>query len=182
MKQIVSLLIALLMTTTIFAQNPDSESTGWRKDIVLSYCDEYDVMIGDEGYWVVKWGSSRKVIKSALLRSGFKITETDSTITWNQSAIYSCELQFNVEQKLKTVMYTVSVRNTETGMSISNSLKTKYESLYGSVGKFKMIGTSTAYTWLDSRCGRKPIYALMANTMVEGGGYIITVIASRIGE
>ena len=182
MKKIVSALIALLITTTVFAQNSDLESTGWRKDILLSYCNEYDVMIGDEGYWVVKWGSSREVIKAALFGSGFKITETDSTITWYQSSIYRCELQFNVEQKLKTVMYTVTVNNANTGISISKSLKTKYESLYGSVGKFKMIGESSAYTWLDERCGRKPIYALMANTMVEGGGYIITVIASRIGE
>lgn len=182
MKQIVSLLITLLITTTVFAQNNDLESTGWRKEVLLSYCNEYDVMIGDEGYWVVKWGSSRKVIKSSLIRSGFKITETDSTITWYQSSIYRCELQFNVEQKLKTVMNTITVQNNGTGISISKSLKTKYEALYGGVGTFKMIGQSSAYTWLDESCGRKLIYALLATTITDEDNYIITVIASRIGE
>jgi hypothetical protein len=45
-----------------------------------------------------------------------------------------------------------------------------------------MIGTSSSYSWLDNRCGLKPIYSLQANTVIEGGQYVVTVIASRIGE
>lgn len=69
------------------------------------------------------------------------------------------------------------------GASLSTSLQQKFTAIYGSTGKFKMIGSSTSsYSWLDQRCGMKPIYALQANTVVEGSPYMITVIASRIGE
>jgi hypothetical protein len=56
------------------------------------------------------------------------------------------------------------------------------DAVYGVSGKFKMIGTSSSYSWLDNRCGNKPIYSLQANTLVNSSQYIVTVIASRIGE
>lgn len=181
MKRIITLLVALFIATPMFSQTDEIVATGWRKNIVLSYCDEYDVMSGDDGYWVVRWGSNREVIKAALVRDGFSITETDSTINWTQNSIYRCELQFNSMQKLKTVMFVVTVPISH-GVPLSTSLQQKFNAIYGAVGKFKMIGSSSAYTWLDQRCGRKPIYALQANSVTEGGPYIITVIASRIGE
>lgn len=181
MKRIIALLVALLIVSPMFSQTDDLVATGWRKNFVFSYCDEYDVMSGDDGYWVVRWGSNREVIKNALIRDGFKINETDSTISWQQNLIYRCELQFNASQKLKTVMYIITVPISH-GVPLSTSLQKKLNTIYGSSGKFKMIGSSSAYTWLDERCGRKPIYALQANSVTEGGPYIITVIASRIGE
>jgi hypothetical protein len=181
MKRIIALLVALLIVSPMFSQTDDLVATGWRQNLVLSYCDEYDVMSGDNGNWVVRWGSSREVIKAALARDGFAVIETDSTISWTQNSIYRCELQFNALQRLKTVMYIITVPINH-GISISKSLKEKFTAIYGSTGKFKMIGSSSAYTWLDQRCGRKPIYALQANSVTEGGPYIITVIASRIGE
>jgi hypothetical protein len=181
MKRIIALLVALLIVSPMFSQTDDLVATGWRQNLVLSYCDEYDVMSGDNGNWVVRWGSSREVIKAALARDGFAVIETDSTISWTQNSIYRCELQFNQLQRLKTVMYIITVPINH-GISIGKSLKDKFNAIYGSTGKFKMIGSSSAYTWLDQRCGRKPIYALQANSVTEGGPYIITVIASRIGE
>lgn len=181
MKRFIILLVALFIATPMFSQTDDLVATGWRQNLVLSYCDEYDVMSGDNGNWVVRWGSSREVIKAALARDGFAVIETDSTISWTQNSIYRCELQFNALQRLKTVMYIITVPINH-GISISKSLKEKFNAIYGSTGKFKMIGSSSAYTWLDQRCGRKPIYALQANSVTEGGPYIITVIASRIGE
>jgi len=181
MKRFIILLVALFIATPMFSQTDDLVATGWRQNLVLSYCDEYDVMSGDNGNWVVRWGSSREVIKAALARDGFAVNETDSTISWTQNSIYRCELQFNQLQRLKTVMYIITVPINH-GISISKSLKEKFTAIYGSTGKFKMIGSSSAYTWLDQRCGRKPIYALQANSVTEGGPYTITVIASRIGE
>ena len=182
MKRIIALLVALLVVSPMFSQTDDLVATGWRQNIVLSYCDEYDVMSGDNGYWVVRWGSSREVIKAALARDGFVVNETDSTISWKQNSIYRCELKFNELQRLKTVMFVITVP-VNMGASLSTSLQQKFTAIYGSTGKFKMIGSSTSsYSWLDQRCGMKPIYALQANTVVEGSPYIITVIASRIGE
>lgn len=181
MKRIIALLVALLIVSPMFSQTGDYVATGWRQNFVLSYCDEYDVMSGDDGYWVVRWGSSREIIKGALARDGFDIIETDSTISWTHGSIYRCEVQFNKLQRLKTVMYIITVPANH-GVSISKSLKEKFTAIYGSTGKFKMIGSSSAYTWLDERCGRKPIYALQANSIMEDGSYIITVMASRIGE
>lgn len=180
MKRIMALIALLLISTPMFSQTDDLVATGWRQNLVLSYCDEYDVMSGDNGSWVVRWGSSREVIKAALARDGFAVIETDSTISWTQNSIYRCELQFNALQRLKTVMYIITVPINH-GISISRSLKEKFTAIYGSVGKFKMIGSSSSYSWLDQRC-RKPVYALQANSVTEGGPYIITVIASRIGE
>jgi hypothetical protein len=74
---------------------------------------------------------------------------------------------------------TVPLKN---GIEISNSLKKKFDAVYGIPGKFKLIGTSSSYSWLDNRCGTKPIYSLQANTLVNSSQYIVTVIASRIGE
>jgi hypothetical protein len=181
MKKIIMLFVAILFATPMFSQTDELVSTGWRQTIVLSYCDEYDVMSGDDGYWVVRWGSSREIIKAALARDGFAVNETDSTLSWTQSSIYRCELKFNELQRLKTVMYIITVPVNH-GISIGNSLKKKFTAIYGSTGKFKMIGSSASYTWLEERCGRKPIYALQANSVTEGGSYTITVIASRIGE
>lgn len=180
MKRIIALLVALLIVSPMFSQTDDLVTTGWRQNLVLSYCDEYDVMSGDNGHWVVRWGSSREIIKAALARDGFAVNETDSTISWTQNSIYRCELQFNQLQRLKTVMYIITVPINH-GIAISKSLKEKFTAIYGSTGKFKMIGSSSAYTWLDQRC-RQPIYALQANSVTEGGPYVITVIASRIGE
>ncbi len=180
MKRIIALLVALLIVSPMFSQTDDLVATGWRQNIVLSYCDEYDVMSGDKGYWIVRWGSSREVIKATLIRDGFTVNETDSTISWTQNSIYKCELRFNRLQRLKMIMFTVTVPM-EHGVSISTSLQEKFNAIYGSTGKFKMVGESYAYTWLDVRC-TKFIYGLQANTIVSGGLYFITVIAARIGE
>lgn len=180
MKRIITLLVALLIISPMFSQTNDLVTTGWRKNIITSHCEEYDVMVGDYGYWVVRWGSDRELIKAALIRDGFSITETDSTITWKQNSIYRCELQFNTNHLLKTIMCTITVP-INSGVSISKSLQNKFVALYGSTGKFKMIGSSSSYSWLDQRCSGVSIYTLMANTVVEGGSYMITIISSPIG-
>jgi hypothetical protein len=180
-KKIITLLAAFIITTPIFADINDLVATGWRKNVVTTHCDEYDVMIGDDGYWVVKWGVDRELVKAALIRDGFDITETDSSITWKQSSIYRCEIQFNKNHRLKTVMCIITVP-INSGISISRSLQNKLVAMYGSSGKFKMIGSSSSYSWLDQRCEGKPIYTLIANSIVEGGSYIITIISSPIGE
>jgi hypothetical protein len=182
MKKLIMTVALLIMSyMAVFATEDEMSTIGWRKGVLMSYCDEYDVMLGESGQWIVQWGASREAIKGALIRDGFSPKETDSSIIWNQNLIYKCELQFNSEQRLKTIMYTVTLNKINTGIQISNSLKTKYVSLYGSEGKFKMIGESSSYSWLDNRCNR-PIYALLANTVVTGGGYIVTVIASPLGK
>ena len=181
MKKIIMLFVAILFATPLFSQTDELVSTGWRQNFVTSYCDEYDVMVGTDGFWIVRWGSSRETVRTALTRDGFTYTETDTTISWYQNSIYKCELQFNMNQRLNRIMFIVTVP-LKNGIEISNSLKKKFDAVYGVSGKFKMIGTSSSYSWLDNRCGNKPIYSLQANTVIEGGQYIVTVIASRIGE
>lgn len=181
MKRMLIGIIALVFAMPFFAQAGDLNSTGWRKNIVTSYCNEYDVMVGDGGQWVVEWGTSRETIRVALSRDKFKYEETDSTISWTQSSIYKCEIKFDENQKLKTVMciITVPVKN---GIEISESLKNKFDAVYKTNGKFKMIGNSSSYTWLDEKCIRKIIYGLMASTIIDNDSYMITIITSRIGE
>jgi hypothetical protein len=181
MKRMLITLIALMFAMPIFVKAGDLNSTGWRKNIVTSYCNEYDVMSGDGGQWVVEWGTPRETIRVALSRDGFDYTETDSTISWTQNSIYKCEIKFNQKQELSTIMciITVPIKN---GVEISQSLRKKLEAIYRISGKFKMIGSSSSYSWLDERCGRNPIYALMANTVIEGGSYMVTMITSRVGE
>ena len=181
MKKIIMLFVAILFATPMFSQTDELTLTGWRQNFVTSYCDEYDMMVGDKGYWILRWGTSREAIRGALTRDGFTYTETDTTISWYQNSIYKCELQFNANQKLNRTMFVVTVP-IKNGIEISNSLKKKFDAVYGVSGKFKMIGTSSSYSWLDNRCGNKPIYSLQANTLVNSSQYIVTVIASRIGE
>jgi hypothetical protein len=181
MKKIITLIVLLMFATPIFADIEDYVSTGWRKTVITSHCDEYDIMVGDSGYWVVKWGSNRELIKAALVRDGFNLSETDSSITWRQNSIFRCELQFNKNHVLKTIMCVITVP-INSGVSISRSLQNKFISIYGSNGKFKMIGTSSSYSWLDQRCEKRQIYTLMANTIIEGGSYMMTIISSPIGE
>lgn len=181
MKKILMLFVATLFATPMFSQTDELVSTGWRQNFVISHCDEYDVMVGDKGYWTVRWGTSREAIRAALSRDGFTYTETDSTITWNQNSIYKCDLQFNVNQKLNKIMFNVTIP-LKNGIEISGSLKKKFDAIYGTPGKFKMIGQSSSYSWLQTTCSGKPIYALQANTVVEGVNYLITVIAARVGE
>lgn len=181
MKKIIMLFVAILFATPMFSQTDELTLTGWRQNFVISHCEEYDVMVGDNGYWVVRWGTSREAIRAALTRDGFAYKETDSTITWDQNSIYKCELQFNAKQKFNRVMFNVTVP-VKNGIEISNSLKKKFDAIYQTPGKFKMIGESSSYSWLYNNCYGKMIYALQANTAVQGNQYVITVISSRIGE
>lgn len=180
MKKILLILIAMVIATPLIAQVSGSTKTGWRKDAIISYCQEYDVMIGDNGYWVVNWDQSISDIKAMLLRDGFQVQETDSTLEWTQSAIYSCIVKFNAIGKISYVNMVITVTHKH-GPDIFNSLKNKHDIMHGDPGKFQVFDTSSGYTWLDNRCS-KPIYTMLAKKLLQDNKYFITLFSSKIGN
>lgn len=180
MKKILLVVLTMLIVTPLISQVSGSTKTGWRKESIISYCDEYDVMIGDGGYWIVNWDQSKNDIKTMLLRDGFQFQETDSTIEWTQTQIYSCNVKFNPLGKISYVNVVITV-TPKHGPDIFNSLKNKHDIMHGDPGKFQSFDTSSGYTWLDNRC-TKPIYTMLAKKLLQDNKYFITLFSSKIGN
>lgn len=180
MKKLFVIFVALFVATSMFSQTSSITKTGWKKDAVLSYCEEYDLMVGDGGYWVIDWDQSKDDIRRMLIKDGFRVQETDSTLEWTQSQIYSCSVKFGQNGKI-AFANSVIIVTTKHGPDIANSLKTKYDLMHGDSGKFQSFDSSTGYTWLDNRC-KNSIYTMLAKKVLDDGKYFISVFTSKIGN
>lgn len=176
MKKIMVILFTLMIASPIFSQT----KIGWKEESVTSYCNEYDLMIGDKGYWTISWDDTKRSIKSALVKDGFRVEETDSTIGWTQSLIYKCSIQFKPNGKIAhtSIVITVGAKH---GSDISASLKRKHDLIHGTSGKFISGENYSGYSWLDDRCVNS-IYTLLAKTEIEDDKYLITIFSSKIGN
>lgn len=180
MKKMMLVLIILLIDAPMFSQTSSNTKSGWRKDAVHSYCEEYDLMVGDGGYWVIDWNHSKDDIRKMLIRDGFKVEETDSTLDWTQTQIYSCSMRFKPDGKISFANIIIMV-TPKHGPEIVNSLKTKYDLINGDTGKFQSFESSTGYTWLNNSC-KRPIYTMLAKKLLDDGKYFISIFTSRIGN
>ena len=180
MKRMILVLIMFLIAAPMFSQKGSNTKTGWRKDAVLSYCEEYDLMVGDGGYWVIDWNQSKDDIRRMLIRDGFKVQETDSTLDWTQTQIYSCSMRFKPDGKISfaNTIITVSPKH---GPPIVNSLKKKYDLINGDISKLQPLNNSIGYTWTNDSC-KQTIYTMLANQILDDGKYFISVFTSRIGN
>jgi hypothetical protein len=179
MKKFTLVLLFVLMASPLFSQN-DLDRIGWRKEILLSYCDEYDIMLGERGYWVAPWGVNREILKIALKRDKMVFTETDSTIDWAQNEIYTCSVKFTRDHKLSYFSYSITV-DIKNGISINESIKSKLNAIYSEQSKYESVSGFSTYSWVDRKCN-KPIYTMLASKFIDGNKYLITVFSSRIGE
>lgn len=177
MKKII--LALLLVATPLFSQN-NLNRIGWRKDVVMSYCDEYDVMIGERGYWVLPWNISREALKTVLKRDNMAFIETDSTIEWKQSDIYNCSVKFTREHKVSYMSYYIIV-DIENGIKINESIKRKLNAIYKDPSKYESVSGYSTYNWVDRSCN-KPIYTMLGSKFIKGNKYFISVYSSKIGE
>lgn len=178
MKKI--LLILFMIATPVFSQVSENKVTGWRNEGLLSYCEEYDLMIENGGHWILNWNESKDEIKKTLNKDGFYVEETDSTLEWSQSQIYSCSIRFKPNGKIAFTNIVIVVTSKH-GPDIFNSLKNKNDLLHGDSGKFQIMSESTGYSWIDNKC-RKPIYTLLAKKLLQDGKYFITLFSSKIGN
>lgn len=176
MKKVLIVLCAIMVAIPVFSQT----RIGWREESVTSYCNEYDLMIGDKGYWTISWDDTKRSIKSTLVKDGFRVEETDSTIEWIQSEIYKCNIQFKPNGKIAhtSIIITVGLKH---GPDISASLKRKHDLMHGTSGKFVSGESYSGYSWLDERC-INPIYTLLAKNVMDNDKYLITIFSSKIGN
>lgn len=174
------MLIAFVMTvSTTFAQVDVVSSIGWRKGVITSYCNEYDLMIDDGKQWILPWNATREIIKYALVRDGYSIEETDSTISWKHQNLLKFEVQFTEDSKIKTVG-TIIILKPIDGIQIAESLKRKLESIYNEKGKYRHSeGTSISYTWHNTSCN-KSVVTMLTRNMIDKDNYIITQFSSQI--
>ncbi len=174
------MLIAFVMTVdTSFAQVDALSSIGWRKGVLTSYCEEYD-LIPDEGkQWILPWNATREIIKYALVRDGYSIEETDSTLSWKHQNLLKFEIIFNSDSQIKNVGIILIVKSIS-GVKIAEALKNKLEIIYKEKGKiYANDEKSTSYTWLNTSCD-KNIMTMLTNNIVNKDTYIITQYSGRM--
>ena len=179
MKKILMLIAFVMTVGTSFAQVDAVSSIGWRKGVITSYCEEYDLMPDEGKQWILPWNATREIIKYALVRDGYSIEETDSTLSWKHQNLLKFEIQFTEDSKIKTVG-TIIILKPIDGIQIAESLKKKLESIYREKGKYRPAdGTSISYTWHNTDCN-KSVVTLLTRNMVDKNNYVITQFSSQI--
>lgn len=174
------MLIAFVMTAgTSFAQVDAVSSIGWRNGVINSYCDEYDLMLDEGKQWILPWNATRDVIKYALIKDGYNLEESDSTIAWTHQNLLKFEILFTEDLHIKNVG-TIIILKPTTGIQIAESLKKKLESIYGEKGKYRPSdGSSTSFTWLNTNCN-KSVVTMLTRTMIDKNNYLITQYSSQL--
>lgn len=179
MKKILMLIAFVMTMGTSFAQVDAVSSIGWRNGVIGSYCEEYDLMLDDGKQWILPWNSTRDIIKYALVRDGFKVEETDSTISWNHQNFIKFEIQFTEDLQIKNVGTIIIVKPT-IGIQIAESLKKKLESIYAEKGKYRPSdGSSISYTWLSTNCN-KTLVTMLSRNMIDKNNYLVTQYSSQL--
>ena len=174
------LLIAFVMTVgTSFAQVDALSSIGWRKGVLNTYCDEYDLMPDEGKQWILPWNATKEIVKYALIRDGYKVEETDSTISWNYQTFLKFEIQFTEDLQIKNVG-TIIIVKPVSGIQIAETLKKKLESIYAEKGKFRSSdGSSISYTWLSTNCN-KNVVTMLSRNMIDKNNYLVTQYSSQL--
>lgn len=163
----------------VIAQTNQSYSIGWRTGVLTSYCEEYDLMLDDNKQWVLPWSASRSSVKYALVRDGFKIKETDSTIAWEFESFIKFEIQFTEDNKIKNIGMIIIVSPIN-GIQISDALLKKLSSIYGEQGKLRDTdGNATSYVWHNATC-RKDVVSMVYSSYINKDTYIITLYSSQL--
>jgi hypothetical protein len=181
MKKIIVAIAILCLGSTMYAQSEQNE-IGWRKDFIISYCDEYDIMIdGNKGQWVIPWTATREVVKYTLKRDGFKFTETDSTISWESGKILQYEIQFKSNEEVQRIGTIITIP-VSSGPKIAESLKKKLEMIYKIPGKYlPSEGSGLSYTWIDKDCST-PTISMLSRTIVNSETYLITIFSTKLSK
>jgi hypothetical protein len=181
MKTFIVAISILLGYSSLFSQST-SNPIGWRKDVILSYCKEYDVMVdSDKGVWVVSWDHNREMIKYALSNEGISFTETDSTIRWEQGSILTYEIGFSPDENISRIG-TIIYAPLSSGPKLAESLKSKVEAIYKKPGKYYPNQSSgISYTWADNNCPNQVI-SMLSRTVVNSEIYLITLFSTKLSK
>jgi hypothetical protein len=181
MKKIIFSLLFVLSSVNVFS-TITSDSIGWRKDIVYSYCYEYDMMVDEEkGQWVIPWNATRDLIEFALSRDGFNLTKTDNSVSWKSSSIFECRIEFKDDQTIKNLGIIITV-NPANGPKLAEALKKKVETIHKFPGKYRPSkGNDISYVWLNESCTEK-VVSMLSRVMVNSEIYLITLYSSRISS
>lgn len=179
MKKMLVVLALLMSVNTSFSQVDPINAIGWRSGVLLSYCEEYDLMVDNNKQWVLPWNANRQVIKYALVRDGYSIEETDSTITWNVGELLKYQIQFTDDSKIKNVGIIIFTK-VGIGLQIHESLTKKLEAIHKEKGKFrKTDGSGTSYTWHNTSC-KKNIITMLSSDIINKEYLVITQYSAQI--
>ncbi len=163
----------------LLAQTSRSNIIGWRNGVLTTYCEEYDLMLDNNKQWVLPWNSNRKSVKNALIRDGFKIEETDSTILWKYEDFIKFEIQFTEDSKIKNIGMIIILKPIN-GIQIADALLTKLESVYREKGKIRdNDGSATSYVWHNTSCD-KSVVTMLYSSLVNKDTYVITQYSSQL--
>jgi hypothetical protein len=179
MKWMLSILALLMSINTVFSQNNSTNSIGWRDGVLTSYCEEYDLMIQDNKQWILPWNATRSLVRYTLIKDGYKIEETDSTISWQAESFLKFEIQFTKDSKIKNVGMVIIV-SAISGVKIADALYKKLESIHRKSGEYRKTNDSgTSFVWHNTNCN-KSIVSMLYSSIVNSDKYLITLYSSQL--
>jgi hypothetical protein len=179
MRKMLFVLAFIFSVGNLLAQTSRSNAIGWRNGVLTTYCEEYDLMLDNNKQWVLPWNSNRKSVKNALIRDGFKIEETDSTILWKYEDFIKFEIQFTEDSKIKNIGMIIILKPIN-GIQIADALLTKLESVYREKGKIRdNDGSATSYVWHNTSCD-KSVVTMLYSSLVNKDTYVITQYSSQL--